>query len=148
MLSSSPRNESLLAKIRWVCFFTRSGEMCHWFRYCTCIQWHYRLQVETSVCTSTFCCFLDVQSQIVLRTPHHQPLYLLSVGRLIASCDQPHHSRIVREWDNGVSVVRWCTLCVQRIEKRAEHTAQWDSCADCQSWGTMWVRSHGLWPLC
>ncbi len=65
-------------------------------------------------------CFLDVKDQIVLRAPPHQLLYLLSIGRLIASGDQPHHSRIVCEFDNSVIIIQWYTImCIQRKEKRA-----------------------------
>ncbi len=65
-------------------------------------------------------CFFDVQGQIVLRAPPHQPLYLLSLGRLIASGDQPQYSHIVHEFDKGVGIIRWYTImCIQRKEKRA-----------------------------
>ncbi len=66
-----------------------------------------------------FFCFLDVKGQIVLRAPLHQLLYLLSIGRLIGSGDQPHHC-IVCEFDNGVIIIQWYTImCIQRKEKRA-----------------------------
>ncbi len=83
------------------------------------IQWCMYILFPPEVNNKLFC-FLDVQGQIVLRAPPHQPLYLLSGGRLVASGDQPHHSRIVREFDNGVGIIQWYTvICIHRIEKRA-----------------------------
>ena len=61
---------------------------------------------------SYFGFIFGVEFEIVLCAPLCQPLYLLSVGRLIAFGDQPHHSHIICEFDYGVGVVGWKAVVV------------------------------------
>ncbi len=91
------------------------------------------------------CCFLDVQSKIILCTPCCQLQDLFSVGCLVTLEDESDHCSVVGKLDDEIVIMgRTAVVGVEAVQEGAQHTALWGADAQRAGEGEVRAKSHSL----